>query len=169
MVPQPPPQEPRVRASPSLSKRTGPSRRATFREYVTHRWWLGALAIFMVAIMVIGIIFAAHGYYKALGGQGFLKVKRGEESLKQGHGALVYLPLRKVEVPVDRSGFIGRRKNVPYYTCGDQRNSCRAFDQPVSQYDRFVESNLTHMSGHMLPSHDGLLQSEVYAIWNFLL
>ncbi|KAI9055585.1 hypothetical protein LZ554_000531 [Drepanopeziza brunnea f. sp. 'monogermtubi'] len=86
----------------------------------------------MVAIMVVGIIFAAHGYYKALGGQGFLKAKRKAASPGQNKGTLVYLPLRKVEAPVKGQtdwSLVGRQKNVPYYICGDQRNSCGSFNQ----------------------------------------
>jgi hypothetical protein len=134
MIPQSP-QDPRIIPSPSSSKKKEPSRSSTFREYVLHRWLLGVLAIIMVAIMVVGIIFAAHGYYKALGGQGFLKAKREAASPGQNNGTLAYLPLRKVEVPVKGQtdwSLVGRQKNVPYYICGDQRNGCESFNQPVS-------------------------------------
>ncbi|KAK2625656.1 hypothetical protein QTJ16_004968 [Diplocarpon rosae] len=85
--------------------------------------------------MVVGILFAAHGYYRAMGGQGFLKVRRGSGFVSmQQNNTHLYLPLRREEIIVKGSsilGLMGRSpKNVPFYTCGDQRNSCENYEQP---------------------------------------
>ncbi|KAK0108429.1 hypothetical protein ONS95_003234 [Cadophora gregata] len=85
--------------------------------------------------MIIGILFASHVYYHAMGGQGFLKARRYQEEVhKLDNGTQLYLPMRKVEKPVQGKPFwdlIGRSpKNIPFYTCGDQLNSCDTFGQP---------------------------------------
>ncbi|PBP21297.1 hypothetical protein BUE80_DR007888 [Diplocarpon rosae] len=89
----------------------------------------------MISVMVVGILFAAHGYYRAMGGQGFLKVRRGSGFVSmQQNNTHLYLPLRREEIIVKGSsilGLMGRSpKNVPFYTCGDQRNSCENYEQP---------------------------------------
>ncbi|KAH6712986.1 hypothetical protein BKA61DRAFT_576582 [Leptodontidium sp. MPI-SDFR-AT-0119] len=88
----------------------------------------------MVIVMIVGILFASHVYYHALGGQGFLKAKRQEEESKENISTQLYLPMRMLETVVQGKsswGLIGRSpKNIPFYTCGDQLNSCQTFDQP---------------------------------------
>lgn len=84
--------------------------------------------------MIIGILFASHVYYHAMGGQGFLKAKRHEEvGYNQDNGIQLFLPMRKVEEAVQGKSdwkLIGRSpKNIPFYTCGDQLNSCESFGQ----------------------------------------
>ena len=123
----------------SFPSSSSSDRRSRAREYVQRRrCWLSALAVLLVAVMVVGIIFAAHKYYHDLGGQGFLKTRRG---LQMGSASNVYLPLRKVEIRDDDNesflvygaGFIRRSgQNVPFYVCGDQQHNCEAFGQPVS-------------------------------------
>ena len=49
----------------------------------------------------------------------------------------LYQPLRNVE-----SRIWSRGKNVPYYTCGDQQQSCEQYDQPVSQADQSLTTHL---------------------------
>lgn len=92
----------------------------------------------MVIVMIVGILFASHVYYHAMGGQGFLKAKRYEEvENTQNNGTQLYLPMRKIEKAVQAKSFrevIGRSpKNIPFYTCGDQLNGCDSFGQPVSK------------------------------------
>ncbi|KAL2071527.1 hypothetical protein VTL71DRAFT_12762 [Oculimacula yallundae] len=111
------------------------SRGSKARQYVSKgRWWLAGIAILMVIAMIIGIIFAAHVYYHSMGGQGFLKVRRQQPASKDDDGTQLYLPMRRMEyVAQERSiwGLIGRSpKNIPFYTCGDQLNSCESFNQP---------------------------------------
>ncbi|KAH7350962.1 hypothetical protein BKA65DRAFT_593811 [Rhexocercosporidium sp. MPI-PUGE-AT-0058] len=88
----------------------------------------------MVIVMIIGILFASHVYYHALGGQGFLKAKRHGVQSKEKNSTQLYLPMRKLEIVEQGKSFwrqIGRSpKNIPFYTCGDQLNSCETFDQP---------------------------------------
>ncbi|TVY91280.1 hypothetical protein LAWI1_G002200 [Lachnellula willkommii] len=97
------------------------------------RYWLSALAVLFLAVMVIGIVFVAHQYYHDMGGQGFLKTRR------LGSPADVCLPLRKIEIrdgrdeslSVSSAGYNRRSgEDVPFYACGDQQNSCEAFGQP---------------------------------------
>ncbi|KAG4429788.1 hypothetical protein IFR05_014724 [Cadophora sp. M221] len=117
------------------SRSSSSSRNSKIRQYVSKgRWWLGGIAIVMVIIMIIGILFASHVYYHALGGQGFLKAKRHEMESKENSSTQIYLPIRKLETVVQGKSFwglIGRSpKNIPFYTCGDQLNSCETFNQP---------------------------------------
>ncbi|TVY23234.1 hypothetical protein LHYA1_G007285 [Lachnellula hyalina] len=65
-----------------------------------------------------------------MGGQGFLKTRRVESPLD------VCLPLRKSEIRDNGSKSLsvpsaGLGEDVPFYTCGDQQNSCEAFGQPA--------------------------------------
>lgn len=109
---------------------------SALRRYVFRRWCLGVLAVVMIVIIVFGILFAAHAYYHAMGGQGFLKAKRWDLGSGQHDGTEVYLPLREIETLGMESstwGLFGRSpKNIPFYTCGDQQNSCETFAHPVS-------------------------------------
>lgn len=127
----------------------------------------------MVIVMIVGILFASHVYYHALGGQGFLKAKRQEEESKENISTQLYLPMRKLETVVQGKsswGLIGRSpKNIPFYTCGDQLNSCQTFDQPVSCCLLNQYRNSRSSPGHMLPSNHGLLSCEVHTIWYRLL
>lgn len=105
------------------------------------RYWLSALALLLVAIMVIGIVLVAHKYYHDMGGQGWLKIKRSSFGPVEETTPDVYLPLRAVEncdseksLLVYGVGYIKRSPEiVPFYACGDQQHSCEAFGQPVSQ------------------------------------
>lgn len=135
MIRQSTPEQPPETTTPSRS--TSSSRSSKVRQYVSKgRWWLGAIAIVMVIVMIIGILFASHVYYHALGGQGFLKAKRHETDSKGVSGTQLYLPVRKIETVIRDKSFwalFGRSpKNIPFYTCGDQLNSCATFAQPVS-------------------------------------
>lgn len=119
---------------PSLSSEEHHMR---WNRYSRHRrYWLSALAVLFVAVMVIGIVFVAHKYYHDMGGQGFLKTRR------VGGPADVCLPLRKTEIrdghgesiSASSAGYSRRSgEDVPFFACGDQQNSCEAFGQPVSR------------------------------------
>ncbi|KAE8445668.1 hypothetical protein EG329_012965 [Mollisiaceae sp. DMI_Dod_QoI] len=81
--------------------------------------------------MVIGLAFTAHQYYHDFGGQGWLKARTQHREGNSANIAQVYLPLRQIQRFKESS--INERqvgKNVPYYTCGDQQNSCESFSQP---------------------------------------
>lgn len=117
------------------------SRGSRFRQYeARRRYWLSALAVLFIVIMVVGIVLVAHKYYHDLGGQGWLKMRRDTVGLEAKDVPDVYLPLRKVEVrDGDESllvygiGYIRRSpEDVPFYLCGDQQQSCEAYGQPVS-------------------------------------
>lgn len=119
-------------SQPTPSASPSEYRKSTFREYVSRRrWMLGAFALLVIVLIIIALMFVAHVTYHRLGGQGFLGNKRQEAD-----DTRLYLPLRQVQVLEENQSLwrlIDRSpKNVPYYTCGDQRNSCEFFDQPVS-------------------------------------
>ncbi|KAL5321746.1 hypothetical protein ACEPPN_009709 [Leptodophora sp. 'Broadleaf-Isolate-01'] len=115
----------------------------------------------MVIVMIVGILFASHVYYHALGGQGFLKAKRQEEESKENISTQLYLPMRKLETVVQGKsswGLIGRSpKNIPFYTCGDQLNSCQTFDQPKGlfnvQKQQEADVALPHWSAHQMDAY----------------
>jgi hypothetical protein len=110
-------------------------RASTFSEtFLRGRSILGLLAFVILIVMTIGVIFAAHSYYVQFGGQGFLKVRH--EQLNDL--AEVYLPLRDIQQYEEGSllPYLPWNKRfpqveIPYYTCGDQQNSCEAYAQPV--------------------------------------
>lgn len=110
--------------SPSIPPSPFRARSSQFRSYIAkRRWWLWVGVVLVLIAMVIGIIFAAHKYYVSFGGQGFLKAR--EEPLGQ---PTLFLPLR----PIQYEEMGTKRANVPYYACGDQLHSCKAFNEPVS-------------------------------------
>lgn len=121
-------------------------RASSFRDHVVRRryWMLTFFAIVVLLIMVMSIIFVAHAYFHQFGGQGFLKA-REKDYIDRGDPPYLYLPLRKVEVQNTQDHelnslltylpwnirSLGPGSNIPFYTCGDQANSCETFDQPV--------------------------------------
>jgi len=128
------------------------------------RCWLSALAVLFVIIMAVGIVFVAHKAYHDMGGQGFLKIRRGLLNLVEEDVPEIYLPLRKVKRGTDEESLlvygVGHIKrspdNVPFYACGDQQHNCEAFGQPVSM--TVVCRGLSNRNiGNLLPSKNGLL------------
>ena len=113
---------------------TTSSRRSKFRDYVScRRFVLGCLALVVLVVMVIGVVFVAHQYYHDFGGQGFLKSRGPDTELDTDTDVFIYLPLRSVEAWSGRErSWKGQRspEDIPFYTCGDQQNSCEAFNQP---------------------------------------
>ncbi len=116
------------------SQSSSSSRLSDIKEYMSRRrCWLGTLCIVVIIVMVIGLAFTAHQYYHDFGGQGWLKARTQHREGNSANIAQVYLPLRQIQRFKESS--INERqvgKNVPYYTCGDQQNSCESFSQPVS-------------------------------------
>ena len=138
MIRQPTPEYQPQTITPSHSSSESLSSQSN-RCVTRGRLWLWGIALLMVIIMIVGILFASHVYYHAMGGQGFLKAKRYEEvENTQNNGTQLYLPMRKIETAVQGKYFwevVGRSpKNIPFYTCGDQLNGCDSFGQPVSKY-----------------------------------
>jgi hypothetical protein len=88
--------------------------------------------------MCLGIVFAAHHYYVAFGGQGFLKLRDQDATYRAGpfNAPDTYLPLRKIATLAQDVDMEERRRyvgplEVPYYACGDQQSSCEAYGQSV--------------------------------------
>lgn len=104
-------------------------------EFIGWRGWLCYLSCLLVVIIIIGIAFSAHVYYHDMGGQGWLKMKhRSLERFDQTQDSTqVCLPSRQL-APHNLTYILSPRTpaNVPYYTCGDQQNSCEAYAHPVS-------------------------------------
>jgi hypothetical protein len=112
------------------------------------RYILGFLATMTLLIMVMSIVFVAHAYFHRFGGQGFLKTRDGNY-LGGEDTPRIFLPLRKIEstrkyrkqeaesllryLPWNARA-LEPGSSVPFYTCGDQRNSCETFDQPVNLF-----------------------------------
>jgi hypothetical protein len=117
---------------PILSRSSSSSRTASFRARVSrHRWLLYFFAGVVILVMAVGLLFVAHKYYMDFGGQGWLKVREESQVQREPHADNLFLPLRKQEVW--NSGLQERspQNNVAFYECGDQQNSCEAYNQPV--------------------------------------
>jgi hypothetical protein len=128
MNPQSTPQELQAARSPSSYR----SRASTFRQHASqYKWLICFLAGVIILIMAIGLLFVAHQYYHEFGGQGWLKVRDKSQEQEDVFARNLFLPLKK------RKGWITdlqRRSpedEVPFYQCGDQENSCEAYNQPV--------------------------------------
>lgn len=103
-------------------------------ESISWRAWLCYLACLLVIIIIIGIVCSAHVYYHDMGGQGWLKLKQRsfEGSDQFQNFSQVCLPTRQLGFDNSRFALNSRTPvNVPYYTCGDQQNSCEAYAHPV--------------------------------------
>ncbi|ATZ57014.1 hypothetical protein BCIN_14g02040 [Botrytis cinerea B05.10] len=101
-------------------------------ESLSWRGWLCYLACLLVIIMIIGIVCSAHVYYHDMGGQGWLKKRRSQERFDQVQRfSEVCLPSRPLE-PYNSMLALSPRMPaaVPWYTCGDQQNSCEAYAHP---------------------------------------
>ncbi|TEY65802.1 hypothetical protein BOTCAL_0136g00240 [Botryotinia calthae] len=101
-------------------------------ESLSWRGWLCYLACLLVIIMIIGIVCSAHVYYHDMGGQGWLKKRRSQERFDQLQSfSEVCLPSRQLE-PYNPMLALSPRMPaaVPWYTCGDQQNSCEAYAHP---------------------------------------
>jgi hypothetical protein len=121
-------------------------RTSSLSEHVfRRRYILSVLATIVLVIMVMSVVFVAHAYFHQFGGQGFLK--RDEVYIRNIQPPRLFLPLRKVEwkwndrKDKEKSLLIYLPWNkrhagseIPYYTCGDQEESCETFGQPVGAH-----------------------------------
>lgn len=102
-------------------------------ESLSWRGWLVYLACLLVLIIIIGIVCSAHVYYHDMGGQGWLKLKQRSQEQFEGvqSTSQVCLPMRPLG-PYNTVFGLSPRKAapVPWYTCGDQQNSCEAYAHP---------------------------------------
>ena len=124
----PPPQA----VSPSSSSEYPKSSLGRYKSRFQPILW--SLVVVSLILMVLGIIFVAHQYFVGFGGQGFLKVRGEEQNQIDDYVDSLLLPLRQ-RVILNADDDQWRRSpqyNVPFYACGDQQNSCAAYDQPVS-------------------------------------
>ncbi|KAI9643899.1 hypothetical protein NHQ30_007250 [Ciborinia camelliae] len=103
--------------------------------------------------MIIGIVFSAHVYYHDMGGQGWLKLKqRNLEGNDQVQNfSQVCLPSRQLG-PYNSVFALSSRTpaTVPYYTCGDQQNSCEAYAHPVSLYPNIAFFSIADHTARLL-------------------
>lgn len=170
MEPQPIQSKPLTTPSPFRSC----SGRSNFRGFSKRRILLFLLAIIVLALMVIGIVFAAHRYYIQFGGQGWLKKRTLKMGVPEPILPHLYLPMRQVEsiAEVAVSWGLAERTpgNVPFYTCGDQQESCEEFSQPVSHLNTTcMPQSLTITQGHLLPSRHVLFCCLLYEFRHLLL
>jgi hypothetical protein len=90
------------------------------------------LAAVTTVVIITGIVFVAHQDYISFGGQGFLKAGSEDQFSAIRDLPELYLPIRAIETFNDQSGLTKRSPgNVPFYTCGDQQQSCELYGQPV--------------------------------------
>ncbi|KAM3079387.1 hypothetical protein ACMFMG_005819 [Clarireedia jacksonii] len=136
-----------IQQEPSAEIRTSQSpfsqrRSRSCRNLLSRGGWLIYLAALMVIIIVIGLLATAHTYYHEMGGPGWLKSKRERVEVEHTYPRQS-IPEPQICLPSRRFAFekgdvsplyINGRSpaNVPYYTCGDQQNSCEAYGHPVS-------------------------------------
>lgn len=116
------------------SRSSSSSRLSELKEYMLRRGcWLGTLCVVVIVVMTIGVVFTAHQYYHDFGGQGWLKSRTQHREGNSNDKAQLYLPMRQIQM-FRKPAFWERQEgdDIPFYTCGDQRNSCASFNQPVS-------------------------------------
>lgn len=144
------------------SQSSSSSRLFRLKEYMLRRrCWLLALSVVVVIAMIVGIVFAAHQYYREFGGQGWLKTRTQHPDGPSIDTTQLYLPNRQIQM-LKKPSFWERLAgdNIPYYTCGDQQNSCESLGQPVSaQYMRILSKVLTSYKGYLLPNQNNLLRN----------
>lgn len=163
---------------PPSPSRSYMRRRATSlnESFLSRRYILLGSAIVVILLMCTGVIFAAHSYYHQWGGQGFLRAR--DQDLQE-ITPNVFLPMKKIGVYEDGSllSYLPPFKrdpqmDIPYYACGDQQNSCEAFQQPVRQEGNppysYIES-ADHLPEYLLSGWHDLLRSDLHPIRNILL
>jgi hypothetical protein len=140
MEPQTTHLKPPTTSSPLRSSSSG----SKFPRFSKRRTTLLLLAIIVIVLMVVGIVFVAHRYYVQFGGQGWLKKRTTEPDIAEPILPHPYLPMRQVagfpEVTIPWGLTDRAPGNVPFYTCGDQQESCEEFSQPVSHRNPFCVS-----------------------------
>lgn len=108
------------------------------RERRLCRYVVVTLSVMIIIGMIIGLIFVTHYYFNIWGSQGYLKVRRLVPDLRSDEGPRSCLPLQSLAQPTDEihgfdySGVKRSPSIIPFYSCGDQQNSCEAFYQAVS-------------------------------------
>jgi hypothetical protein len=80
---------------------------------------------------ISGIAYSCHVNYVAAGGVGWIKYAQSVGSLDKEQSAEIFLPTRKVQMFHVVSVLKSNPEVLPYYACGDQLQSCVAFNQPV--------------------------------------
>jgi hypothetical protein len=155
------------------SRSSSSSRLSELKEYMLRRGcWLGTLCVVVIVVMTIGVVFTAHQYYHDFGGQGWLKSRTQHREGNTTDKAQLYLPMRQIQM-FRKPAFWERQEgdDIPFYTCGDQRNSCASFNQPVSLLllYRLGHGQLTCLKGYMLSCRDNLLGCHLHPIRYLLL
>jgi hypothetical protein len=138
---------------PSISGSNRPIVRATssfrsnlseVRKYVVRRrLWLLCLGFLCCICTIAGIAYSCHVNYVAAGGVGWIKYARSVGSSEKDQSAETFLPMRKVQLFHIDSGPKRDPGVLPYYACGDQLQSCVAFNQPVGIHKNQMGSSLT--------------------------
>jgi len=114
------------------SRSSSSSRLSAIKNYMLRRrCWLGTLCAIVVTVMIVGIAFSAHQYFHDMGGQGWLKTRSQNLPKRLSVNAQLFLPTRPIQT-FKKQSVLERQTgdDVPYYTCGDQTNSCESFGQP---------------------------------------
>jgi hypothetical protein len=111
---------------------------AYLRERRLCRHILVILSITTIIGMLIGFVFVAHYYYHILGGQGFLRARQVDLIFNDDEMSQSCMPLRTMAQSTNAVYEFGysrakrRPSIIPFYPCGDQQNSCEAYQQAVS-------------------------------------
>jgi hypothetical protein len=178
-IPPPIQQEPSAEIGPSQSPSSHRLSRSC-KKILSWRGLLIYLALLMVIIIIIGLLATAHTYYHEMRGFGWLKSKRERvEHTYLGDSILepqICLPSRRLALEngsISPPHITGRSPaNVPYYTCGDQQNSCEAYGHPVSDLILSIHS-VTNIyfawPGNLLSSSNDMSTNISYNVWSVLL
>lgn len=147
----------------------------SMKAYVRRRrLWLSLLGVVVLIGVIVGVVLTSHYYFHLFGGQGYMRRRRrwpDSDNVCLASKADLFLPMR----PTSRITYAPNRaeRTVPFDGCGDQMNSCEAFDQPVRLRDAtiiFLErKRLKPNTGDLLSSHNGLSTYEIHNIRNILL
>jgi hypothetical protein len=138
------------------------------RKYVVRRrLWLLGLGSLCCMITIAGIVYSCHVNYVADGGVGWIKYSRSVAIPGKEKFAETFLPVRKFEKFHDNS--VSKRDHpgvIPYYECGDQLQSCVAFNQPVCNHQGTNEEFTDTLTGYLLSHNHVVLCSFIHALGN---
>lgn len=118
---------------------------SSMKAYVRRRrLWLSTLAVIVIIGMIIGIVLTTHYWVHVFGGQNFLSRRWPDRDNPETMPTHLFLPMRRISR--SRVGSNRVERTIPFYVCGDQANSCEAYNQSVGleksgeTYDRYTDT-----------------------------
>jgi hypothetical protein len=99
------------------------------------RFHFGLFAFALFIATGVGLTFFTHYHYHPSYSQGFPGGRIVDQLAPGNRDMRNHLPLRQIAIVMDYKSKHSEIKrdpsSPPFYTCGDQQNSCEAFQQPV--------------------------------------